>query len=83
VGILAAIACALWRAAAFFAPKFTEITEAHLQFVATVSEQTARLTRQAEQQTTLLASQHELLKEHGRILAEIQSGINALPRSTP
>jgi len=79
VGLLAAISYALWRGAAFFAPKITEVTEAHLKFVATVGEQTTRLANQSETTTALMSSQHELLKEHGRMLAEIHSHVKSPP----
>jgi hypothetical protein len=77
VGVLAAIAYGFWRSAAFFAPKLTEITEAHLQFVSTVGEQTTRQADQAEKQTALMESHHDLLKEHGRLLTEIHTGLRS------
>lgn len=69
--MLGGVAYAAWRTAAFFAPKFTALTEAHLQFVSSVGQQTTRLADQAEQQTALLESQQRLLSEQGRLLAEI------------
>uniref|UniRef100_A0A7C4LMF3 Uncharacterized protein n=1 Tax=Schlesneria paludicola TaxID=360056 RepID=A0A7C4LMF3_9PLAN len=69
--LLGGLAYAAWRSAAFFAPKITAVTEAHLQFVASVGQQTSRLAEQAEKQTALLESQHHLLKEQGRLLAEM------------
>jgi len=71
VSLLAAIAYGVWRCAGWAAPKLTDVTEAHLKFVATVGEQTVRQADQAEKQTSLLESQHALLKEQGQMLAEV------------
>jgi hypothetical protein len=77
VGLLAAICYALWRAAVFVATKVTDATEAHLKFVATVSEQTTRQADAAEQQTALMSSQHDILREQGRLLSEIHSHVKS------
>lgn len=69
--LLAALGYALWRGAAFMAPKLTTVTEAHLEFLQSLREQMARLTTHAERQTSLLEGQQRLLQEQSALLSQL------------
>ena len=68
VGLIALGVYFVWRAARFFAPLISHLTEKHCELIETLKEQSSR-------QTDLMESQNEVLAQHGQLLRQIHLAV--------